>query len=50
MAVQVRLKAPGGPEMLETVEVALPAPGPGEVLIRQEAAGVNFIDIYYRSG
>jgi NADPH2:quinone reductase len=50
MVMQVRLKAPGGPEMLETVEVALPAPGPGEVLIRQEAAGVNFIDIYYRSG
>ena len=50
MAVQVRLKAPGGPEMLELVELYPPAPGPGEILIRQEAAGVNFVDIYHRSG
>ncbi|SDR60548.1 NADPH2:quinone reductase [Rhizobiales bacterium GAS191] len=50
MVTQVRLKAPGGPGMLETVEVKLTPPGPGEILIRQEAVGVNFLDIYYRTG
>ena len=40
----------GGPEVLEWVELPVGAPGPGEVLIRQEAAGLNFIDTYYRSG
>jgi NADPH2:quinone reductase len=40
----------GGPEVLELVEEPTPTPGPGEVLIRQEAVGLNFIDTYYRSG
>ncbi|GLH78723.1 quinone oxidoreductase [Bradyrhizobium sp. SSBR45G] len=50
MAVVVRVKAPGGAAnlMLETVE--LPAPRPGEIRLRQIAIGVNFIDIYQRSG
>ena len=46
----IRPQAPGGPEVLTLAEVETPAPGPGEVLIRIEAAGVNFIDIYQRSG
>jgi len=40
----------GGPEVLELAEQPTPRPGPGEVLVRVEAAGVNFIDIYNRSG
>lgn len=41
---------PGGPEALVWSDVATGRPGPGEVLLRQTAIGVNFIDIYYRSG
>lgn len=40
----------GGPDVLELAEVEVPEPGPGEVRIRQHAIGVNFIDIYYRTG
>ena len=40
----------GGPEVLEYAEVEVPAPGPGRVLVRVAAAGVNFIDTYFRSG
>lgn len=40
----------GGPEVLSYVEKAQPSPGPGEVLIKSEAIGVNFIDTYFRSG
>ena len=40
----------GGPEVLEFKEMALPAPAPGEVLIRHTAIGVNFIDVYCRTG
>jgi NADPH:quinone reductase len=40
----------GGPEVLSYVERPQPSPGPGEVLIKAEAIGVNFIDTYFRSG
>lgn len=40
----------GGPEVLEFVEVPAPEPGPGQVLVRIEASGVNFIDTYLREG
>jgi NADPH2:quinone reductase len=40
----------GGPDVLQLVEVATPQPGEGQVLIRHEAIGVNFIDTYFRSG
>lgn len=40
----------GGPEVLSLVEKPQPEPGPGQVLIRAEAIGVNFIDTYFRSG
>jgi NADPH:quinone reductase len=46
----VRLKGPGGPEQLEYGVIEVPAPGPGEIRIRQTAIGVNFIDIYQRMG
>ena len=40
----------GGPDVLELVEEETPRPGPDEVLIRQQAVGLNFIDTYYRTG
>ncbi|HXN56690.1 MAG TPA: quinone oxidoreductase [Myxococcales bacterium] len=46
----IRAEKQGGPEVMQLVDVATPKPGAGQVLIRVEAAGVNFIDIYQRSG
>jgi len=46
----VRLLAHGGPEVLSYTELPSPRPGPGQVLVSVEAAGVNFIDIYQRTG
>jgi NADPH2:quinone reductase len=46
----VRVHAPGGPEVLCYEEVSTPRPQPGEALVRISAAGVNYLDIYYRSG
>lgn len=46
----VRVHTTGGPEVLQVEEVPTPTPQPGEVLLRLEAAGVNFIDVYQRSG
>lgn len=40
----------GGPEVLKLAEVPVPVPGPGQVLVRHEAIGVNFIDVYFREG
>ncbi|RBP67790.1 NADPH2:quinone reductase [Brevibacterium sanguinis] len=50
MTQAVRAMQAGGPEVLEFSEIETPQPGPGEVLIDVEAAGVNFIDTYRRSG
>ena len=47
---RIIFKRTGGPEVLELVEEADPVPGPGEVLIRHEAIGLNFIDTYFRTG
>src|SRR5690606_23774156 len=46
----IRIQKNGGPEVLELVSVALPAPAENEVTIRQKAIGLNFIDIYFRTG
>jgi len=46
----MRIHETGGPEKLRADDVPLPAPGAGEVRLRVEAAGVNFIDTYKRSG
>lgn len=46
----IMIRAHGGPEVIEFVEVDVPDPGPDEVRIRQRAIGLNFIDIYYRTG
>ena len=50
MAHAIRIHETGGPEVLKWEEVDVGEPGPGEVKIRQEAAGLNFIDIYHRTG
>lgn len=46
----IRIHATGGPEKLQLDDVPLPAPGAGEVRLRVEAAGLNFVDIYQRTG
>jgi NADPH2:quinone reductase len=46
----MRVHRTGGPEALQWEEIDLPAPGPGEALLRQTAIGVNFIDVYERTG
>jgi NADPH2:quinone reductase len=46
----VRVHAVGGPEALKYEDAPEPTPKPGEALVRQKAAGVNFIDIYHRTG
>ncbi len=44
------VEQPGGPEQMRLVEWPKPAPGPGQALVKIAAAGVNFIDIYHRTG
>jgi NADPH:quinone reductase-like Zn-dependent oxidoreductase len=46
----IEVRESGGPEVLRNVEKPAPSPGPGEVLIKAEAIGVNFVDTYFRSG
>ncbi|HVR40750.1 MAG TPA: quinone oxidoreductase, partial [Thermoanaerobaculia bacterium] len=45
----VRVATPGGLEALQYVDVEQPKPGAGEVLVRLEAIGVNYIDVYHRT-
>lgn len=49
-SLQIRLHAPGPAEALQAEQVAVPPPGPGELRLRQTAIGVNFVDIYHRTG
>ncbi|MDR7039027.1 NADPH2:quinone reductase [Methylobacterium sp. BE186] len=46
----IRVHAYGGPEVMAYEDVPLPEPGPGQIRVRQGAIGVNFIDIYFRTG
>ncbi|MGD0156500.1 MAG: quinone oxidoreductase [Terracidiphilus sp.] len=46
----IQIHSTGGPEVLQLVELPIPVPGPGQVLVRVEATGVNFIEIYFRKG
>jgi NADPH2:quinone reductase len=46
----IRVHETGGPEVLKWEEVQVGEPGPGQVRLRQEAAGLNFIDVYHRTG
>src|SRR2546425_5832170 len=46
----IRVHSPGGSEALRYEDVPQPAPGAGQVLVKVEAAGVNFVDVYQRTG
>ncbi|KXS39477.1 MAG: NADPH2:quinone reductase [Halomonadaceae bacterium T82-2] len=50
MAKRIQFSRTGGPEVLELVDVTPAAPGPGEVRVANRAIGLNFIDIYFRTG
>ncbi len=50
MAKAIRIERNGGPEELQLVDVTVAEPGPGEIRIRHKAVGLNFIDVYQRSG
>lgn len=50
MAKTVIIEAPGGPEAYKIVDREVGEPGPGEIRIRHHACGLNFIDVYQRSG
>ncbi len=49
-SLQVRLHAPGGRDALRLESVPVPAPGPGEIRLIHTAIGVNFVDVYHRTG
>jgi NADPH:quinone reductase len=46
----IRVQSPGGPEVLKYEEVSEPKPAPGQALVKLHAIGVNFIDVYHRTG
>ncbi|MEK1854612.1 MAG: quinone oxidoreductase [Phyllobacterium sp.] len=50
MVKAVRIHQLGGPEVLTYEDISIGAPGPGEAHIRNEAIGLNFLDVYYRTG
>src|SRR2546423_536510 len=50
MVAAVRVYKTGGPEGLTYEDADLPAPGPGQVRVKQAAAGINYIDTYFRAG
>jgi NADPH2:quinone reductase len=50
MAKAIRMTRNGGPEVMEYVDVEVGEPGPGEARVRHAAIGVNFIDVYFRTG
>jgi len=50
MAKAIRIERTGGPEVLQLVDVTVGPPGPGEARLRQTAIGVDFVDVYHRTG
>ena len=50
MTKAIRIHAHGGPEVLRWEDVPTPEPGPGEVLVHHTAVGLNYIDVYFRTG
>src|SRR6185503_2139065 len=50
MTHAIRIHQTGGPEVLKWEKVEVGEPGPGQVRLRQQAAGINFIDVYHRTG
>jgi NADPH2:quinone reductase len=50
MTKAIRIHINGGPEVMKWEDVPTPEPGPGEALIKQHAVGLNYIDVYFRTG
>ena len=50
MSRAIRIHKVGGPEVLKIEEVSIGEPGPGEVKLRQHAIGINYLDVYFRTG
>jgi len=50
MPSAIRIHRPGGPEVMQWEPVEVGEPGPGQVRLRQEAVGLNYIDVYHRTG
>lgn len=50
MPLAIRIESYGGPEQMKLVDVEVGEPGPGEIRVRHQAAGLNFIDVYQRTG
>jgi NADPH2:quinone reductase len=50
MSKAIRIEQTGGPEVMQWVDVQVGEPGPGEVRVRHEAVGLNYIDVYFRTG
>src|ERR1039457_1990376 len=47
---RIQVSEIGGPEKMQLVDVPMPVPAPGQALVRIAASGVNFIDVYFRTG
>ena len=50
MPKAIRIHQTGGPDAMQWEDVDVGAPGPGEIRIRHEAVGLNYIDVYFRTG
>ena len=50
MVKAIRIEETGGPEVLKYVDVEVGEPGPGQVRLKQTAVGLNYIDVYHRTG
>ncbi|QEZ45960.1 quinone oxidoreductase family protein [Cupriavidus oxalaticus] len=50
MSKAIRIEQTGGPEVMQWVDVDVGEPGPGQVRVRHEAVGLNYIDVYFRTG
>ena len=50
MTKAIRIPTNGGPEVMKWEDVPTPEPGPGEALLRHHAVGLNYIDVYFRTG
>ncbi len=50
MVAAVRVHKVGGPEVLTYEDISVPAPGPGQIRVKQHACGINYTDVYFRSG
>jgi len=47
---RIHVLEPGGPQAMTMADVPVPTPGPGQALVKLAASGVNFIDVYFRTG